>query len=181
MDILVVNGVAAELFADGAPELHPSLIVVRGYEGEVQEGWEYDPETNSFSEPVVEEIEETPEETFTTTVGYHLDQINDWQKGRIARGYIHTDENIYDCDLTSLLVITKLADNMEANGITETSIKLKNNQFVDMNAAEVRALADGINDYIQEVYAGEAAARKSLRAAMASEDIDVVKAWTIGA
>lgn len=42
MDILVQYNKAHELFPDGSPELHPSVLVVRNYVGEVEEGWDYD-------------------------------------------------------------------------------------------------------------------------------------------
>lgn len=49
MDILIQNGKAHELFPNGAPELHPSLEVVKGYVGEVNQGDVWDGTT--FSAP----------------------------------------------------------------------------------------------------------------------------------
>lgn len=42
MDILIQNGKAHELFPSGAPELHPSLEVIKDYSGQVEEGWDWD-------------------------------------------------------------------------------------------------------------------------------------------
>ena len=50
MDILIQDSKAHELFPDGAPELHPSLPIVRNYVGDVEEGWDYDGTT--FTPPV---------------------------------------------------------------------------------------------------------------------------------
>jgi len=49
MDVLIQNGKAHELFPNGAPELHPSLEVVKGYTGEVKQGDVWDGTT--FSAP----------------------------------------------------------------------------------------------------------------------------------
>jgi hypothetical protein len=49
MDILIQNGKAHELFPNGAPELHPSLEVVKGYTGTVEVGYVWDGTT--FSAP----------------------------------------------------------------------------------------------------------------------------------
>ena len=35
MDILVENGKAHNLYPDGAPELHPSILIIRDYQGQV--------------------------------------------------------------------------------------------------------------------------------------------------
>lgn len=53
MDILIQGGKAHEIFQNGAPELHPSIIIVRDYSGEVSEGWDWDGTT--FTAPVVPE------------------------------------------------------------------------------------------------------------------------------
>ena len=50
MDILVQDNVARELFPDGSPELHPDILIIRDYVGEVQENWVWDGTT--FSAPV---------------------------------------------------------------------------------------------------------------------------------
>ena len=42
MDVIVLNGVAQELFPDGAPEFHESVEVIRDYQGEVGLGWDWD-------------------------------------------------------------------------------------------------------------------------------------------
>ena len=39
MDIQIENGKAYCIYADGAPELHPSIEIVRGYTDAVEEGW----------------------------------------------------------------------------------------------------------------------------------------------
>lgn len=57
MDILIQNGKAHELFPNGAPELHPSLEIVRGYTGDVKQGYDWSGER--FTAPV------TPEDTRT--------------------------------------------------------------------------------------------------------------------
>lgn len=57
MDILVQNGKAHELFENGAPELHPSLEIVKGYSGEVKEGYDWNGTT--FSAPVEPEYTRT--------------------------------------------------------------------------------------------------------------------------
>ena len=49
MDVLIQNGKAHELFPNGAPELHPSLEVVKGYTGTVEVGYVWDGVT--FSAP----------------------------------------------------------------------------------------------------------------------------------
>lgn len=49
MDILIQNGKAHELFQNGAPELHPSLEVVKDYKGAVEVGYVWD--GNKFSVP----------------------------------------------------------------------------------------------------------------------------------
>lgn len=56
MDVLIENGKAKELFPDGAPELHPSLFVLKDFQGEVHEAWVWDGE--SFSPPPSEFTEE---------------------------------------------------------------------------------------------------------------------------
>jgi len=57
MDILIQNGKAHELFPNGAPELHPSLVIIRDYKQQVEEGWDWD--GNKFTAPV------EPEDTRT--------------------------------------------------------------------------------------------------------------------
>lgn len=57
MDILIQDGKAHELFHDGAPELHPSIVIIRNYTGEVEEGYDWDGTT--FTAPV------EPEDTRT--------------------------------------------------------------------------------------------------------------------
>lgn len=179
MDILIVNDKAHQLFPDGAPELHPSLKVVKNFDGDVELGWIWIEEDQRFIEEAIEEaIEE--EETFTTVLGGHLDNIRDWQKGRIARGYIHSDDNIYDCDLTSVIMINHLIERMINNSIESIPYKLKNNQFVTLTLAEVQAVAAGMNDYISEIYEAEGRMRSELRAIMETpDDIEAIKAWTI--
>lgn len=51
MDVLIQNGKAHELFPDGAPELHPSIVIIRDYTGEVAEGYYWNGTT--FTAPVV--------------------------------------------------------------------------------------------------------------------------------
>ena len=51
MDVLIQNGKAHELFPDGAPELHPSIVIIRDYTGEVAEGYDWNGTT--FTAPVV--------------------------------------------------------------------------------------------------------------------------------
>lgn len=53
MDILIQNGKARELFPEGAPELHPSLEIVKDYIGTVEVG--YDWSGTAFTAPVVAE------------------------------------------------------------------------------------------------------------------------------
>lgn len=53
MDVLVENGKAHNLYPDGAPELHPSILIIRDYTGEVEEGYIWDGST--FSAPVKED------------------------------------------------------------------------------------------------------------------------------
>jgi hypothetical protein len=50
MDILIQDNIAHELFPDGAPELHSSLVIVKNYVGDVAEGWDWDGTT--FTAPV---------------------------------------------------------------------------------------------------------------------------------
>lgn len=57
MDILIQNGKAHYLYPDGAPELHPSIVIIRDYTGEVAEGYDWDGTT--FTSPV------EPEDTRT--------------------------------------------------------------------------------------------------------------------
>lgn len=59
MDVLVQNGVAHELFPNGAPELHPALQVIKNYSGPVQEGWEWD--GSVFVEPPAEPAPTMPD------------------------------------------------------------------------------------------------------------------------
>jgi hypothetical protein len=39
MDIQIENGKAYCIYSNGAPELHPSIEIVRGYTDAVEEGW----------------------------------------------------------------------------------------------------------------------------------------------
>lgn len=39
---MIQNGKAHELFINGAPELHPSLEIIKDYQGTVEAGWEWD-------------------------------------------------------------------------------------------------------------------------------------------
>ena len=50
MDILIQNGKAHELFPNGAPELHSSLVIIHDYIGEVAEGYDWDGST--FNAPI---------------------------------------------------------------------------------------------------------------------------------
>ena len=50
MDILIQDGKAHNLYPDGAPELHPSIVIIRDYTGEVEEGYDWDGTT--FTAPV---------------------------------------------------------------------------------------------------------------------------------
>ena len=62
MDILIENGKAHYLYPDGAPELHPDIVIVKNYVGEVAEGWDWDGST--FSEPVDLKYDRIFAETF---------------------------------------------------------------------------------------------------------------------
>lgn len=177
MDILIVDGKAHQLFPDGAPEFHPAIQVIRDYPGEVEEGWIFNQEDSTFSAGPVEEPE--PEETFESVYGAHMQTIFDWQKGRIARGYVHSDDNIYDCDLTSVAITKQIADAMAASGQESINFKLKNNSYVELTAAEVADLATGMFNYVQEVYADEARVRTDLRALRNVDDIEAIRNWTI--
>ena len=76
MDILIQNGKARELFENGAPELHPSLEIVRGYTGDVKEGYDWDGTT--FSAPPAPVDTRTYAEKRVTeypTVGDQLDAL----------------------------------------------------------------------------------------------------------
>lgn len=42
MDVLIENGKAFYLYPDGAPELHPSIEIIKDYDGEVEEGYDWD-------------------------------------------------------------------------------------------------------------------------------------------
>ena len=50
MDILIQDGKAHELFPNSAPELHPSLVIIKDYASDVEEGWDWDGTT--FTAPV---------------------------------------------------------------------------------------------------------------------------------
>lgn len=41
MDVLVEHGKAHNLYPDGAPELHPSILIIKNYTGQVEEGWDW--------------------------------------------------------------------------------------------------------------------------------------------
>lgn len=53
MDILVQDGKAHELFPNGAPELHPSITIVRDYSAPVEAGWIWDGSVFTEPAPVV--------------------------------------------------------------------------------------------------------------------------------
>lgn len=54
MDILIQENKAHELFPNGAPELHPSLEIVKDYTGAVEQGWDWDgAEFTAPSEPIL--------------------------------------------------------------------------------------------------------------------------------
>jgi FAD/FMN-containing dehydrogenase len=53
MDILIVDNKAQELFPNGAPELHPSAVIIKDFQGDVETGWEWN--GSSFAAPIVDE------------------------------------------------------------------------------------------------------------------------------
>lgn len=54
MDILIQDSKAHELFPNGAPELHPSILIIKDYQGQVEEGWDWNGSTfTAPPEPVV--------------------------------------------------------------------------------------------------------------------------------
>lgn len=53
MDVFVQNGKAQYLYPDGAPEMHPDVVIVRDYSGDVECGWDWN--GTSFSEPILSE------------------------------------------------------------------------------------------------------------------------------
>lgn len=76
MDILVENGKAHYLYPDGAPELHPSIVIIRDYTGEVEEGYDWDGTT--FTAPVEPEDARTYSEKRAAeypAVGDQLDAL----------------------------------------------------------------------------------------------------------
>ena len=58
MHILIVNGKAQQLFPDEVPEIHPDLLVIRDYVGQVEQGWVWT--GTEFVEPTPEVSQEPP-------------------------------------------------------------------------------------------------------------------------
>ena len=54
MDILIQDSKAHELFPDGSPELHPSILIIKDYQGQVEEGWDWNGST--FTAPPEPEV-----------------------------------------------------------------------------------------------------------------------------
>ena len=67
MDILIQHGKAHQLFPDGAPEFHKDFIVIKDYDGDVEEG--YDWNGTSFIAPV----QEAPEVIAASGIRYERD------------------------------------------------------------------------------------------------------------
>lgn len=55
MDILIQDNKAHYIYSGNAPEMHPDVVIVRGYTGQVEEGWLWDGST--FTAPVMPEPE----------------------------------------------------------------------------------------------------------------------------
>ena len=55
MDVLIVDNVVHELFPNGAPDLHPDLLVVTNVPSNVEERWTYNPDDGTFAVPVYDD------------------------------------------------------------------------------------------------------------------------------
>lgn len=74
MDVLVQNGMAHELFPNGAPKMHSSIQIISGYVGDVKAGWLWDGSTFTAPAPIEKSYKEKRSEEYPP-IGDQLDAL----------------------------------------------------------------------------------------------------------
>lgn len=169
MDILIVDGKVHEIFENGAPELHPALVVIKGVVQEgIQVGWFYNESTGLFSSDAPLVV------SYQDLLNTKKEYIRSLKQERISDGYTHTDGNVFDCDLLSLSNIRGMSADMNNGLYDSVQFKLKDNTFVELNAEEVAEVSKGMSIKIKNIFARE----EELIALASTLTYDELNDWT---